>query len=271
MDANPATMSVPRFALFLMLMGAAPMANADDAAPKPDPAVAEVLQVLEQRDTYAAIERIERHGSPGEVCRLFHAAAQGAFGSRKDVRAMTALFRAGIQFSLREAERVRASDPEQAADLSGRAKAMAYDLGANLWPGWQESGIELTAADLATGLEAARLNLRLAEELGRPALARCNAHWLVGAHELARRETSAATTQFSLAIDQAKLAGRPDFAEMCGGYAAVSSLAADPADRATEARLQACVQALRAMKTDDATFFAEQLASVRAYFVDKRP
>jgi hypothetical protein len=247
------------------------MAAADDAPSRPDPAVADVLKDLEQRDTYAAIQRIERQGSPSEICRIFHASAQAAYGSRKDVRAMTALLRAGIQYGLRETERVRASDPEQAADLTGRAKAMAYDLGANLWPGWQEPGIELTAADLATGLEAARLNLRLAEELGRSALARCNAHWLVGAQELAQRESHSAATQFELALVQAKLARRSDFAEMCAGYVAVCSLVSDPNDRAANAQLQACEQALREMKSDDATFFADQLASVRAWFVGQRP
>ena len=94
---------------------------------------------------------------------------------------MIALARAGIHRALFEADRVPTADPDAAEALRGQAKTIAYDLGANLWPGWQDEGIVLTPADLTTGLEAARLNLRLAEQLGRPALPRCNAHWLLGA------------------------------------------------------------------------------------------
>jgi len=69
--------------------------------------------------------------------------------------------------------------------LRSTAKGLAYDVGSLTWPGWEEPGIDPTPEDLAFGRECARLNLRLAIELKKPALKISMAYWLVGADALA--------------------------------------------------------------------------------------
>ena len=165
--------------------------------------VQQALQVLDAEGTYAACRRIERSGTPAEAVQLYHDLIPALYFQRKDVRVMVAIGRAGIHYGLTQAGQLRDMDPDGAEKLAGATKAIAYDLGANLWPGWQEEGIELSPADLATGMEAAKLNLSLAESLKRPPLPMCNARWLLGAHELARGDAAAAEREFGLAAEQA--------------------------------------------------------------------
>lgn len=248
------------------------MANANDpAAAERRTQVAAILALLDAEDSYAACRAIEQGRTALEAAELYHAVAQPLYLQRKDVRGMIALSRAGIHLALTAADRVESSDAETARSLRGQAKTLAYDLGSNLWPGWQDEGIVLTPADLATGLEAARLNLRLAEELDRAALPRCNAHWLLGAHELARGEAATARVQFELAAAQAQSAEKPEYVAMCQGYAAVTDLQRDSMSAAAAAEFDRCVQALREMRTDDAGFFADQLVSVRKFTLAAQP
>jgi hypothetical protein len=252
---------------FVVPFGFCVMAAAGDVVRNGLPRdVASVLEIVRTHDTYHACRGIERGRTASEAAELYHAVAQPLHLQHKNVRAMVALSRAGIHLALTEADRVQAAEPELAAKLRGQAKTLAYDLGSNLWPGWQDEGIELSSADLQTGLEAARLNLQLAEELNRPALPRCNAHWLLGAHELARGEAKGAREQFELARKHAEAAGKPEFVAMCRGYAAIAALKAQPSDAEAERELAAVVGALRGMGSDDATFFAGQLESVRKLF-----
>ena len=225
------------------------------------------LAVLDAGDTYSLCEWVAGQGAAADVLTLYHDLSQALYGKRRAVRSTIAVARAGIHFGLTEAARLEKSDPELAARLRGQVKAISYDLGANLWPGWQDEGVVLTSADLETGLEAARLNLRLAEELGRPPLALCNAHWLLGAHELARGEGAAARDQFTRAIEQARLADRADFRSMATGYAAIASLQIDGRHAAAELSFAAAVRDLEQLATDDSKYFAEQLRSVRTYFL----
>jgi hypothetical protein len=149
--------------LFIALcIGSDIAAMADDGL---ETQVAGVLATLDEADTYAACQRIEQADSPQTIGRLYHAVAQALYHRRRDPRGMTAVARAGIHWALTDAQCIETSDPAEAASLRSQAKTIAYDLSSNLWPGWQDEGIVLTPADLATGLEAARLNLRLATEL----------------------------------------------------------------------------------------------------------
>lgn len=229
-------------------------------------AVTVILAQLDAHDSFAACRAIERGRTALQAAELYHATAQALYHQRQNVRSMVALSRAGIHLALTEAERLQPADPELAVQLRGQAKTLAYDLGSNLWPGWQDEGIELAPADLATGLEAARLNLQLAEELNRPPLPRCNAHWLLGAHELAQDHSPAAREQFNWARQQAEHAARPDYALMCRGYAAIAALRMSPGDTAAASDFATVLRDLRAIGSEDATFFAGQLESVRAQF-----
>ena len=243
------------------------VSNSDDSVRRPSTEeIRRILRIAAAEDTYAACLAVEQGRSALDAARLYHAVSGAVYYQRKDVRSMISLSRAGIHRALVEADRIAESDEEAAAVLYGEAKAIAYDLGANLWPGWQDEGIELSPADLATGLEAARLNLKLAEQLERPPLPRCNAHWLLGAQLLAGGKCGSAAEHFELARQQAAAADRPEYVQMAAGYAAIARLKQDSDRSAAVAEFDAAVGTLREFKSEDATFFAKQLESVRELF-----
>ena len=92
----------------------------------------------------------------------------------------------------------RASAGEETSPaVLGALKAIENDLGSFTWPDWAEPRITITTEQMATGLEAARRNLELAERLDRPALARSRAHWLLGAHLWAAGQVVRAAQQFA--------------------------------------------------------------------------
>lgn len=226
----------------------------------------EVARLLDEQDSFAAVQFIVQQGAPPDVMRHISDVAQWLYGERKDVAGMIALARAGIQFGLAEAER---SPGEEAAQLRGSAKALAFNLASNTWPGWQDAGIELTSSDCHVGLDAAKLNLRLAIELQRDDLPLCNAHWILGAQQLAGGELETAKASFTKGAEHARAAGRPEFIQMCRGYGAMTEVLAQP-NGAVHREFDECVAELRKLDTDDSRFFADQLESVLAYFAAER-
>ncbi|MCA9207318.1 MAG: hypothetical protein KDA55_03135 [Planctomycetales bacterium] len=237
----------------------------------------QILAIAESQDNFAAVAQIERQGEPLEVAKLYYQAMRSLYYQQRDLPRMIFVSQAGIRYCLAQADQVQVSatvDPAQreaaqatAEKLRGFAKALAYDLGANAWPGWQEPGIEITRSDLLAGLDAARLNLRLARELSRDHDALGNARWLLGAQLLANAKANAAIVEFHQAATEFKSASKPDYEQMAHGYAAIAKRSASPndADVARE-ELQQAISALKKSGTEDAKFFAEQLHSVAEYF-----
>ena len=124
----------------------------------------------------------------------------------------------------------------------------------------------LTPSEIATGRDLAKLNLRLAEELKRPADKVASAWWLVGAHQLAAREAQPAVASFAKAAALSAEAKQPDGRWMAKGYAAIAKRTVpDSADEGTQ-ELQAAIKELRELDTEDSRFYADQLESVDKYF-----
>jgi len=167
----------------------------------------------------------------------------------------------GIDYCLGHATSPALDEPRR-TELRGLAKTIAYNVSANLWPGWND-GVALTAADLRTGLDLARLNLRLGVELKRGAEPMGHAHWLVGAHELAAGQLDRARAAFQESSRQFEAANKPDAALMAQGYAALTAgpRVASPTDPA----LQELLKRLRALD-GDGPFFADQIETAARVF-----
>jgi hypothetical protein len=228
----------------------------------------QVQRLLTESDSFAAIQYIQQQGEPSEVVELYLQTALWLYNHPKNVAGMVAISRAGIQYGLTVAERLAEDDPEAATTLHGQAKAIAYNLGANMWPGWQDEGIDLTARDRQAGADAARVNLRLAVELERDDLPMCNAHWLVGAHDLAGGDYAGAIESFNTALEHARAANNPEFEWMCQGYRWMAARLAEADSEPAQTEFDRAVSELRQLDTEDATFFADQLESVFAFFSD---
>jgi hypothetical protein len=221
-------------------------------------------QLAQERDLFAACAEIESRGDAPMVATSYAQFANWVLSDRRDVAAMTAVSRAGIQYALSEARRCQEKDPDLAQQLKGAAKSMAYNLGANSWPGWNDQGIHLNASDLAAGLDAARLNLRLGQELKRGPGPMGNAYWLLGAQQLAARQYRQARESFDHSAMEFKSADKEDFELMARGYVSLARLLEGASEAAEE--LKAAVAALNGRPSEDAKFFAQQIETAREVF-----
>jgi len=219
-------------------------------------------------------ERLAAEGPDGVIDELKHSedfvhAGQAfdrlggfAYFDRKDVALSLRLRQAGMQY----VERCIARDDVPAAvrdELRGIHKAMAFNIATSAWPGWGDD-VVITPEQMALGRQAAQLNLDLAVELRRGPDKVSIAHWAVGAHAMAAGDYAMAHEQYRLAIDRAREAAAADHVALNQGYDALTSILQGDAAGAT--RFDAAVQALEHLRTEDATFFAQQLVTARTAF-----
>lgn len=248
--------------LFALLSGTTLMAKT--------PAVlTEAIRTARDRDTFAAFEQLESKETATKVASLYSQSVFVIYGE-KDVPLMVAFGRRGIAFALAAAKAEGVSN-EVATDLRATAKTIAFNVAANTWPGWNDEGIVISTTDRALGLDCAKLNLRLAIELDKPADKVSAAHWLLGAQQMANGDAARAVESFREAAKFATKAERPVDRMMNNGYAALAgTLLSEPADESTKA-FDVAVKELREEGSEDATFYAAQLETARAVFVTATP
>ena len=218
-----------------------------------------LLALADEADLFLIVEQISRDPDPEAAAAQFAQLARRLYGQPKHLSAAIAIARAGIQYCL-----CHPVDVEKRVMLRARAMAMAFNLGANTWPGWGDA-VERTASDLDAGLDAARLNLRLAQELAKGPLAESRGHWLIGAQLLARGSDDAAVLEFGHARELASAARDLDNELLMRGYAALVGARRD--DSEAHAEFSRSVQALKERTaSEDAKFFAEQLETALTIF-----
>src|SRR5262245_19221458 len=100
----------------------------------------ELLGLARTVDMFAAIERISLEPDPEHAAALFAQLAKHLYSVEKSVSGAVAARRAGIQFCLSYA-----GDATKRQALRHRAKALAFNLGADTWPGWGDEGIVVGA------------------------------------------------------------------------------------------------------------------------------
>ncbi|QDU31801.1 hypothetical protein ETAA8_69610 [Anatilimnocola aggregata] len=212
----------------------------------------EAIRVAREQDTFAALAYLSRQADPIAAAKLFSETMLHLYWQEKDLPLALAFGRAGAQFALTAAE----TNEAVASDLRSSAKALTYNLASFTWRGWDEPGIEIGAADMLMGLDAAKANLRLALELKKGDLPLSRAHWMLGAQQLAAKQLAAARDSFAAAERYATVANTPAEALLAQGFAiVVRVVAADKAsaDRQTATdELERCKQRLRQLPDGDA-------------------
>jgi hypothetical protein len=183
-------------------------------------------------DTFAAIEYLNQRGNPKETVDTYGKSVNTLYWKKKDLPKAIITAIAGIQYAMLEAHAQQTVNPQLAAEFRGDAKAIAYDLASFTWTGWNEPDIVISQTDKRIGLEAARTNLRLAQELSRGDLPLCRAHWLLGAHYLACDTTDKAKQCFEQSAHHARRAQKKGEELLAIGYSTLSTLVADPNDEA---------------------------------------
>lgn len=180
----------------------------------------QAIRLAEQQDTLAATVWLATRPDAVAATKVFSEAMLHLYWQAKNLPLAVVIGRAGAQFALIAAER----QPEQANDLRSTAKALTYNLASFTWPGWDEPGITITAADVIFGLDAAKTNLRLAVELQKGDLPLSRAHWMLGAQQLAQRDFAAAANSFAAAEKFASAANTPAEALLAQGFARVAHI-----------------------------------------------
>jgi len=184
-----------------------------------------VVESLRQTDSYAVICDLIAQREPLDAARSLADLAHHLYWKEKDLPRSIAIGKAGIQFALLAADALSAKDSDLAIQLRSTAKGLAFNVASFTWPGWDEPGILITPAFIAAGLEAAFLNLRLANELKKGDLPLSRAYWMLGAHHLTSGQLSKAAEAFTTAAEFAAKA--PNTAEelLCKGFHCLTRLA----------------------------------------------
>ncbi|HLV79736.1 MAG TPA: hypothetical protein VKT32_05615 [Chthonomonadaceae bacterium] len=222
------------------------------------------LDIYHAQDSCAAIAFLGRQPDPLEAARAYADLVSALYWQEKDLYGVIVMARAGIQHGLLAAAALETEDASLAETLRGIAKGLAYDLGSFTWPGWDEPGIAIAPAHLIFGLEAAKVNLRLARELNKGDLPVARACWLLGAHHLAAGDSEAARRLFAEATDHARAAGAEEEALLGAGYQALAATLASPTDPAGPDALASILAQLAA--TEPGKGFAAQLKTAQRVF-----
>jgi hypothetical protein len=193
------------------------------------------LQRLRDADPFAAMEFLHRAEDPIAVMKAYRDLVNHLYWKEKNLSAVISLALGGIHYGL-----TRGADQGSAElvyDLKSLAKTLAYNLASFTWPGWDEPGILIGATAVAVGLDAAKLNLRLAEALNKGDIPLSRGHWMLGAQYLAANDGEKARRHFDEGARFAEAAGSTAEIWLCFGFTALTRVVAAPEDAAARADL----------------------------------
>lgn len=185
-----------------------------------------VVAYLNDGDSFTAIEYLNQQNEPLAVINTYSKLVIQLYWEEKDLPAVVAMARAGVQYGLTAA--AATSDPDTASQIKSVAKKIAYNLASFTWPGWDEPGMVIGPSDLAMGLDAAKVNLRLANELNKGDLPLSRAYWMLGGHHLASGHLNEAEAHFNQAAHYAAEANQEGERLLAQGFALLAVMLASP-------------------------------------------
>jgi hypothetical protein len=224
------------------------------------PEVETVLKLVDAGNLPGATKYLEELPPPA-AAQTANDAMTKLYWEHKDLASAMALAKATIDRSLKAAEGLKPKDPKAAEELLGALKPVAYNLASFTWPGWGEPNITITEEDAKQGLEAARLNLRLAQELKRNDHALSQAHWLLGAHLLAQKSDTEPAEAFREAAKRASAAGKRSEELLSRGYLQIVALLQSPTDSSAASELEHIEKEL--LKLEEGKELVDQLNTAR--------
>jgi tetratricopeptide (TPR) repeat protein len=221
--------------------------------------------LIRAQDTTGAMEFINGQDSPLEAAQLYSDLVMDFYWKERSLSNTVMIARAGLDYCRSKADETAGSSPDTSHDLKGVAKMISYNLASFTWPGWDEKGIVVGRDDIVTGLEAARLNLRLVEELKDDDLSFSNAYWIVGAQLIAVQKYDEAIEAFKSAKKYAESAGARLNQLLCDGYIGVTMITSG--QKEGQKVLDQAESELNEIGSDDAKFFIKQFHSVLNVFI----
>ena len=225
-----------------------------------------VKTFLKEHDTFKAIEFINKQGEPEIVAKLYSDLVNDFYWKEKTLSEVITFARAGIQYCLTKAQDITKEDPKKVEELRFTAKIISYNLASYTWPGWDEKGISISQSDLLVGLDAAKLNLRLAFELKKDAVPLSMAYWVLGAQYLALANYDEAIKAFTSSKEKAEEANDNMNDLLALGYIGVTKIIQGSQKVEGEKELDKAIKEFKKLNTEDSEFYIEQLKTVLKIF-----
>lgn len=194
--------------------------------------IREVLRIREKDGLFGGLEWLAEQSDTVEVLKTFNELVLHAYWQERDLSSVLAFGCAGVQYGLRTASLVDGKSRSLALQLRSMVKSIAYNIASFTWPGWDEEGILISQDDLVVGLDASRLNRRLAEALEKGDTALSRADWILGAHYLASEQPQKAAEAWESALRYAKSANSRSDELLVQGYLQILRLIESPGDPA---------------------------------------
>jgi len=220
-------------------------------------------------DSFLAVEYINSLGECVEVAKHYNNLILDLYWKDKSLPYAVVMGRAGIQHILEKAREFDKSDTKKAAKLRSFAKQLSYNLASFTWPGWDEPGIVVKKDYIVVGLDAAKLNLRLATKLKKGVLKISIAHWMLGAQHLANIDYPQALKSFSLARDLAKKAKSRSNELLALGFIGITQILEGSDIPAGERLYESAIKGFRKIGSKEAEAYIQQLATARKVFENR--
>jgi len=237
------------------------------ADPTQDNLLNRACEAFEAGGVGAVITALKSINDPTQAGCAFDELSRNLYNARKDVTNMIAVAEAGIAFCLDHGK--HAESAEAARKIKEVAKILAFNAGANCWPGWGDEGVEIAPSHIQSGLKLAALSRDLVRELHLGSNQDGVGTWLIGALKLAAGEPAAALADFQEAGRLAESRGDSAGVLSATGYCALARKA-DPATASVGMEeLEAAVAELREVDSKEANFFAEQLITADKILLGK--
>ncbi len=215
------------------------------------------LQALDAGGLGAVAAMLESIDDPALAGLAFDELSRRLYRSRKDVTNMIAIAEAGVAFCLDQAALTK--DADHARTLKTTAKTIAFNAGANCWPGWGDDGIEIAPVHIRSGLKLAAVSRELVRELQLGRKQDANGTWLIGALKFAAGEPAAALEHFEEVRSAAESRGDTVGALMAAGYCGLARKAQPATASAGIRELEFALARLNELDLKEADFFARQL------------
>jgi hypothetical protein len=225
-----------------------------------------VKQTLKNEDTFKAIEYLNSLGKPPKVARGYSDLVMDFFWKERSLADVITFARAGIHYCLTKPGASGKRSSKELKELKGYAKVISYNLASFTWPGWNDKDIKISSQDLEIGLDAAKLNLRLARELKRGVIPMSMAYWVLGAQHLASKNYAESLNAFSFSKKNARK-GNDQMSELLAdGYIGITKITQGRKKISGKNELDKAIAGLKNIKSDDSKFFINQLRTVLKVF-----
>lgn len=203
-----------------------PIAMADEEKDfNPDEMVRKITEILDKEDIYRVMEVLSKGDDPVKVADEFFILATRLFDRDEKMSRVLAVSRMGIQYALTRARENEKKDVKTTDALLDIAKSLSYNSAMYTWIRVLK-GEKLNPEDIKQGLEAAKLNLRLSEELKKNTEILSNDHFLLGVQYILNGDYEKAADELEKADEGAKkLRGKLN-SLMAQGYLAVAEIMA---------------------------------------------